>query len=142
LGEQGIGLNQEQLQIIFNYFDRNKNGSVDYDEFLRGIRGELTEYRKTYIRKAYEKLDKNKDGKVTLEDIAKIYDVSYHPDIVSGKMTPEQVYKQFMSLWDTQIADCIIHFEEFCDYYKDVSASIDTDEYFGVMMKNAWRLDE
>ena len=38
MGEQGIGLNKEQLSTIFNYFDRNKNGTVDYDEFLRGIR--------------------------------------------------------------------------------------------------------
>ena len=30
---------------------------------------------------AYDKLDVNKDGKVTLEDIAKLYDASYHPDV-------------------------------------------------------------
>ena len=45
-----------------------------------------------------------------------------------------------MSLWDTQVADGIVTFDEFCDYYKDVSASIDTDEYFGVMMTQAWKL--
>ena len=46
----------------------------------------------------------------------------------------------FMSLWDTQKADGIVTFDEFCEYFKDVSASIDTDEYFGVMMTNAWKL--
>ena len=45
-----------------------------------------------------------------------------------------------MSLWDTQVADGIITFDEFCDYFKDVSASIDDDEYFRVMMVNAWKL--
>ena len=77
------------MDIIFNYFDRNKNGSVDYNEFLRGIRGELNQTRIEYIRKAYDKLDVNKDGRVTLEDIARLYDVSYHPDVQSGRMTPE-----------------------------------------------------
>ncbi len=38
LAEHGIGLNQEQVQTIFNHFDRNKNGQVDFDEFLRAIR--------------------------------------------------------------------------------------------------------
>ena len=49
-------------------------------------------------------------------------------------MTPKEVFMQFMSLWDTQIPDGIITFDEFCDYYRDVSASIDTDEYFAVMI--------
>jgi hypothetical protein len=44
-----------------------------------------------------------------------------------------------MSLWDTQIADGIVTFDEFMDYYKDVSASIDTDDYFGFMMQQAWK---
>lgn len=46
-----------------------------------------------------------------------------------------------MSLWDTQIADGIVTFDEFCDYFRDVSASIDTDEYFRAMMVNSWKID-
>ena len=30
---------------------------------------------------AYDKLDKNGDGTVTLDDIKIAYDVSYHPDV-------------------------------------------------------------
>lgn len=30
---------------------------------------------------AYDKLDKNGDGTVTLDDIKMAYDVSYHPDV-------------------------------------------------------------
>lgn len=45
-----------------------------------------------------------------------------------------------MRLWDTQVADGIITFDEFIDYYRDVSASIDSDEYFEAMMRNAWKL--
>ena len=30
---------------------------------------------------------------------------------------------------------------EFCDYYSNVSASIDDDEYFKLMITNAWNLD-
>jgi hypothetical protein len=88
---------------------------------------------------AYEKLDVNKDGLVKLDDIAKIYDVSKHPEIVNGTMAAKDVYLQFMSLWDTQVPDGIITFDEFCDYYRDVSANIDNDEYFGVMMQSAWK---
>jgi hypothetical protein len=46
----------------------------------------------------------------------------------------------YMSLWDTQKADGIITFAEFCDYYRDISASIDDDQYFAAMMTSAWKL--
>lgn len=32
--------------------------------------------------------------------------------------------------------------DEWIEYYANVSSSIDTDEYFAVMMNNAWKLDE
>lgn len=89
---------------------------------------------------AYDKLDVNHDGLVKLDDICKIYDVSKHPDVLSGKKTPEAVYIEFMKLWDTQEKDGIITFDEFCEYYSDVSASIDDDDYFVEMMISAWKL--
>jgi hypothetical protein len=33
------------------------------------------------VRMAYDKLDKNRDGTVTLEDIQLAYDVSFHPEV-------------------------------------------------------------
>ena len=89
---------------------------------------------------AYDKLDVNKDGSVTLEDIATLYDASYHPDVRDGKRTKEEVLREFMSQWDTQVKDGIITFSEFCDYFADVSASVDTDDYFAQMMKSCWKL--
>lgn len=89
---------------------------------------------------AYDKLDVNKDGLVKLDDIAKLYDASKHPDVVQGKKSAEQVFIEFMSLWDTQKKDGIVTYEEFCDYYSDVSASIDDDQYFAEMMMSAWKL--
>lgn len=92
------------------------------------------------IGKAYAKLDKNGDGQVTLEDVAKIYDASQHPEVLSGKKSEEEVYMEFMSLWDTQERDGIVTLAEFQEYYKDVSCSCDTDEEFIAIMNSAWKL--
>merc|ERR1712025_233102 len=43
--------------------------------------------------------------------------------------------------WDGgEKKDGKITLHEFLDYYKDISASIDDDRYFELMMRNAWHI--
>jgi len=100
LRDFGINMNDEQVAAILKYFDKDGSKTVNFDEFLTAIRGELNDFRLEFVRQAYNKLDKNGDGTVTLDDIAKIYDVSQHPDVVNGD-DPKEVYQKFMSQWDT-----------------------------------------
>ena len=82
---------------MIKFFDRNNDGQVHFDEFVVFMRGDINEYRKGLIAKAYQTLDVNGDGQVTLDDVAKIYDASHHPDVISRKSTPEQVYSESVS---------------------------------------------
>lgn len=66
---------------------------------------------------AYKKLDVNGDGQVTLDDIARIYDASKHPDVVNGWAWPEDIYNEFMHQWDTQDVDGVITPSEFITYF-------------------------
>lgn len=66
----GISVTKEEAAQVLEYFDRDKNGTVSYDEFLRFLKGDLNASRKAWIRRAYDKLDVNKDGQVKLDDIA------------------------------------------------------------------------
>jgi len=45
-----------------------------------------------------------------------------------------------MAGWETHKKDAIVTIEEFEDYYKDLSASIDSDDYFELMIRNAWHI--
>ncbi len=96
--------------------------------------------RLQWIGKAYDLLDKDGSGQVTKSDIAVAYDCSEHPEVIAGTMTEDEVITEFMEQWETQEADGIITRAEFEDYYKDVSASIDDDDYFELMMRNAWHI--
>lgn len=42
---------------------------------------------------------------------------------------------------NNEAPDHVVTKEEFEEYYNNVSASIDSDEYFSVMMNSAWNLD-
>ena len=140
LNEYGLCSDKKMLNFLFSICDKNRDGVIDYKEFLRFLRGEMNEVRKGVVASAYAKLDKNKDGRVTLDDIAATYSASLHPDVLSGKKKPEDIYREFMKHWDTQVADGIVTLDEFTDYYYDLSTLIDSDEYFVVMVKNAWKL--
>jgi calcyphosin len=141
LRENGHTLSPSEFERIFKYFDKNNDGKVSYDEFLRGIRGDLNERRSALIMQAYRKLDRTGDGVVNLEDIAGQMDVTFHPKFKSGEMSKNDILNEFMAQWDTQKRDGQVTPEEFLDYYKDVSASIDEDDYFELMIRNAWHLD-
>ena len=59
---------------------------------------------------------------------------------VGGLKTADEIYLEFMKVWETHKADGIVTIEEFEDYYKDISASIDRDDYFELMIRNAWHI--
>ncbi|NWZ45333.1 CAYP2 protein, partial [Brachypodius atriceps] len=60
----------ESLWLILN---DSKSDKVDYGEFTHAIFGEMNEYRKAFVRKAYMKLDFNKTGSVPVVDVRKCY---------------------------------------------------------------------
>ncbi|CAG9310039.1 unnamed protein product [Blepharisma stoltei] len=136
----GIILNDSEISTLVSCFDRNKDGIVNFDEFLTTIKGPMNNRRLRLVALAYEKLDKNGDGQVTLDDIARTYDASRHPDVVSGKKTDAEIFREFITMWDTEKPDGIVTLQEFARYYEDVSASIDNDDYFEAMLRQAWKL--
>jgi len=81
LKDFGIYLDDEMSKAVLKHFDRDGSGTVDFNEFMRAIRGDLNETRTALIKKAYQKLDVNGDGLVKLDDVAQLYDVSQHPDV-------------------------------------------------------------
>uniref|UniRef100_UPI00358E1C41 calcyphosin-like protein isoform X2 n=1 Tax=Myxine glutinosa TaxID=7769 RepID=UPI00358E1C41 len=124
-GLQDFGLVMEAAEArkTFKSFDQDGSGSIDFDEFLKALRPPMSTSRKESVFLAFRKFDRNGDGVVTIEDLKGVYNPKHHPKYQNGEWTEDQV---------TQ--------EEFLNYYSGVSASIDNDAYFLLMMKNSWRL--
>lgn len=138
--DYGIPISDDEVSAVVKYFDTNKDGKISFDEFLRAVRGDLNKRRRDMVHMAYNVLDKTGDGLVTIADIMEAYDPTYHPDFQSGRKTKEEVLREFMGVWETHKKDGIVTMEEFEDYYKDISASIDGDDYFELMIRNAWHI--
>eukprot|EP00003_Mantamonas_plastica_P031793 TRINITY_DN839_c0_g1_i2.p1 TRINITY_DN839_c0_g1~~TRINITY_DN839_c0_g1_i2.p1 ORF type:complete len:334 (-),score=137.09 TRINITY_DN839_c0_g1_i2:402-1403(-) len=145
LNDFGCYLSPHEVDILFAAFDENHDGSLDYEEFLTSVRGEMNEFRKGLVANAYDVLDANGNGIIQLDDIQMNYNAKMHPDVQSGYKTEDEVLSEFLNNFDAKgggvAGDGSVTREEFDEYYEDVSASIDSDEYFLLMMTNAWNMD-
>ena len=107
----------------------------------------MNPFRKALVKRAFDKLDDNKNGIIELDDIKRFYNAKLHPDVKAGKKTEDEVLGEFIdtfelhhSLKNPSEKDRKITPKEFMEYYNNVSASIDHDQYFELMMINAWKL--
>lgn len=136
----GLFPKKVELQALLKYYDIDGDGNVSYEEFLRGLREELTERRARMVQKAFNMMDKNGSGKIDINDIIGIYDVSMNPDFIEGRKSREQILTEFLTNFEGAKGnkDGIVTRDEFFDYYTDLSMSVPSDEYFVRMMESTW----
>jgi len=141
LRDYGVSLEPAEITDMYNKMDRDGSGTLDFDEFLFALRPPLNNNRKSLIQKAFRKLDKTGDGVVTVDDLKGVYNPKFHKKFKSGEYTEDDVFREFLKSFDSpDDPDGEVTWDEFLNYYAGVSASIDTDVYFDVMMRNAWKL--
>eukprot|EP00756_Hemistasia_phaeocysticola_P013577 Hpha_TRINITY_DN1528_c0_g1::TRINITY_DN1528_c0_g1_i2::g.57215::m.57215 len=129
-----------EMDAVMKAFDRDGNGGVTVGEFLRAVRGKMNPRRTDMVHQAFRVLDrKQPDGTVRLSELAEMFDASQHPEVLKGTRSAEDVLKEFAGAWDKDGDGCIT-LSEFEEYYKDLSAGIDSDDYFELMVRNAWHI--
>lgn len=69
--------------------DMANDKSINYDEFLRAVVGDMNQNRMKWVKLAFKKLDKDGSGVVDIQDIKGTYDASKHPEVKAGKMTED-----------------------------------------------------
>ncbi|KFP82014.1 Calcyphosin-like, partial [Acanthisitta chloris] len=140
LNDYAIMINKDEAREIFQMFDKDGSGKISFDEFLVMLRPPMSNVRREIIMQAFQKLDKGGDGIVTIEDLRGVFNAKHHSKYLNGDWTEDQVFRAFLDNFDSPYEkDGKVTMEDFMNYYAGVSASIDKDAYFIVMMKNAWK---
>lgn len=62
----------------------------------------MNKSRLDLIIQAYNKLDKNQDGKITIHDLKGVYNVSKHPKYLNGEWSEDQILRKFLDTFDTK----------------------------------------
>lgn len=130
---------EQDFESLWLILDDSKSDKVNYGEFIHAIAGEMNEYRKAFVRKAYMKLDFNKTGSVPMVDIRKCYCAKKHPLVLAGKATEEEIKSSFLeTLGESCSSPEEVSYSEFEDYYEGLSIGIADDDDFVNILRNPW----
>ncbi|OTF80872.1 calcyphosin-like protein [Euroglyphus maynei] len=141
LEQLGYQASEEEYKNVFQLFDQDGSGNIKYDEFLNAIRPSMNKMRISLVEKAFAKMDKTGDGVITIKDLQGVYNIKSHPEYLNGNKTEQELFGDFIKKFEKNGSiDGQLTKEEFMDYYSGVSASIDDDMYFDLMMRQAWKL--
>eukprot|EP00286_Rhodomonas_abbreviata_P021984 CAMPEP_0181308928 /NCGR_PEP_ID=MMETSP1101-20121128/11741_1 /TAXON_ID=46948 /ORGANISM="Rhodomonas abbreviata, Strain Caron Lab Isolate" /LENGTH=395 /DNA_ID=CAMNT_0023415377 /DNA_START=116 /DNA_END=1300 /DNA_ORIENTATION=+ len=123
------------------------------DDKMRAMRAlyDFNEDRRELVRMVFNKLDRNADGRVTLDDLRACgYKATEHPKFKANpphNWTEEQClcdllakYKQLRYQPGMTLRLQSLSLEELEDYYRKIGETLD-DDYFAAMIISAWRLN-
>ena len=55
--------------MLFDKFDINQDGEIQYDELMYAVSGPLDQFRKDLVERAFKKLDRDGNGIVEVRDL-------------------------------------------------------------------------
>jgi hypothetical protein len=102
----------------------------------------MNEARTALVKRAFGGLDKRRRGSVNIADLKKAYRPRMHPDVQRGIRSVEDVLQEFMDTFDMhrygKTGSDDVTYEEFEDYYANVSASVEEDDHFAHILESVW----
>ena len=147
-------LSETEINNLFNYFDKEGNGYIKYEEFLNELCNNLNQFRKDILKQVFNKLDEKEKGFVTVGIIRHEYNSKGNPLVRQGKRNEDEILAEFLDVLeyhfnlliekneDIDVNELEVDFEEFCNFYKNISLCIEDDKYFEIMVLSEWGIQK
>ncbi|CAL1546121.1 unnamed protein product [Lymnaea stagnalis] len=135
-----IDVEPEKLEEVFDILDPEGSKLLDYGDYMREVLGEMNEYRKALVRKAFRKLDNGKKGAIHISDVNKFFNLNakYRPR--TDGASNQSALQAFLEDVRENEKEELISYIEFEEYYEGLSLNIDKDEDFANVLCNTWNI--
>ena len=144
-------LSETEINNLFNYFDKGGNNFINYEQFINELCGNLNQFRKNILKQVFDKLDNEEKGFITVGIIRHEYNPRGNPLVRQGKRCEDEILAEFLDVLeyhfnllieknedDIDVNEIKVDFEEFCNFYKNISLCIEDDKYFEIMVLSEW----
>ena len=145
-----LDFSSSDIQNIFQQFDTNQTGAINYDLLMNNLIGQMNERRRLSVQKVFDNFNKNEQGEVLLSEIKQKYNSGGHPDVVSGRKRREEEFGEFLDKIEIfreyndnlkMSYSTTMNFNEFLRFYSEISMSIKDDNLFDNILYNCWNLN-
>ena len=96
--------------------------------------------RKQLLLTVFERMDQGDMGYIPIQTVLENFDFASHPGVAEGNMRKEEAVTEFIeSCGEGDRAGGTVKWFEFVNYFSGLSLSIEDDDYFELMIRNALR---
>ncbi|GAB5360351.1 hypothetical protein AAMO2058_000620100 [Amorphochlora amoebiformis] len=143
LTKAGVFLTLVQLTTLVRAFDVEGEGFLSLAAFTKAIKGEYSKRRLCMLKRVFQKIDKNGNGKIEYKEMIAKFNPHKHPSVKASLLSPEVVEDRMKVVFEGAQEKGYLTFEQFAEYYKNMSAAIPhNDELFCEIMCGVWSVNE
>ena len=144
-------INIEGIKKIFEIFDTNNTGYINYDNFFKNVVGHMGRNRQPLVRKIYDSIKKDQNGNIFIVDFKKIFNANKYNDIFGGQKTKEYVYYEFIENLDIFLnyrnklynkhLNNVLNYDDFLRFLDQISMYINNDDVFENYINSCWNVN-
>ena len=146
-------MNKQSIDSIFDYFDKGKINTIKYDDLIKEIVGNISPKRELLIQKVFNSFKKDNNNNISINDLKQNFKAYNHPEVKNNLKTEKEVFFEFLESIDIfknyknningqNFNNNTLSYDEFLDFYKEISISIKDDILFEHLLNNCWKIEK
>ena len=147
-----INIAREEIFEFFEFLDKEHKGLIKYNDLIMILINNVNENRIILIQNLFDKIRKGKEY-ILLNDIKKYFNPDKYPDVLEQKKTSDEIafdfidsleiFKEYnINLKNESIINGIMAYNDFENYFKEISLSIIDDKIFNYIINFCWEVDD
>ena len=147
-----INIAREEIFEFFEFLDKEHKGLIKYNDLIMILINNVNEDRIILIQNLFDKIRKGKEY-ILLNDIKKYFNPDKYPDVLEQKKTSDEIafdfidsleiFKEYnINLKNESIINGIMTYNDFENYFKEISLSINDDKIFDYIINFCWEVDD